>query len=301
MLIPYQIDVPTERLPVTNWAIIALTTAVFFLQIISPEETFEPYYLTDWSSPLGWIGSVWLHGDILHWFGNMFFLWVFGNAVCAKVGNEFYLLYYLLFHFFGNACFLLFSSGPMIGASGAINGVIGMYLMFYPLNSIDCLFILFFPFVRAFTISGFWLILLWFGFDLYGVIGDDGAIAYWAHIGGFLSGFGLAYWLLSCGHLAMKDYEKSVLQIWKKEVKVEPMDPVSPERAVPGHVDENGWVHLPPPIEPQQTEISKTEPPKNLFVRLRCDCGSVFKVAIEHAGKTSRCPRCKARLHIPLK
>lgn len=86
MIIPYRVDVPTERHPVANWGILALTVLSFGALLAWTEPLVEALVLINWS-PLRMIGHLLLHAGLLHLVGNLIFLWVFGNAVCAKVGN----------------------------------------------------------------------------------------------------------------------------------------------------------------------------------------------------------------------
>src|SRR5262249_28031129 len=157
-------------------------------------------------SLLGYVGHVFVHGDVLHLLGNMLFLWVFGNAVCGKLGNGPYLALY-----FGLAlCEGLISSTidprPAIGASGVIHGVVGMYLVWYSLNEISCWFAYwFFSAAGSGTIhvSSFWMILLWLAFDIWGALRGGGNIGYAAHLTGFVLGFGLAIVLLKMKWIEM--------------------------------------------------------------------------------------------------
>src|SRR5690606_4238592 len=86
----------------------------------------------------GMFGHVFLHGGLLHLFGNMLFLWAFGNAVCAKVGNFRYAALFFVLAFASAAVHNLFDGHPAIGASGAINGVVGLFLVYFPRNDIRC-------------------------------------------------------------------------------------------------------------------------------------------------------------------
>ena len=93
MLIPYKVDVPMERLPIANWVALALIVAMFPLQVALGEGVLA-FVLNGWALS-GLFGHMWLHAGIVHALGNMIFLWVFGNAVCAKVGNWAYLPIYV--------------------------------------------------------------------------------------------------------------------------------------------------------------------------------------------------------------
>ena len=136
---------------------------------------------------------MWLHGGLLHLLGNLLFLWVFGNAVCAKIGNLRYLLLYVLLGVTAGIAHLLISRGAVIGASGAINGVVGMYLVLFYENEITCLFAfwLIVLYVRVFAVSSIWMILLWLLWDVVGALLPGGSnVAYFAHLGGFAAASG---------------------------------------------------------------------------------------------------------------
>ncbi|MHC4478955.1 MAG: rhomboid family intramembrane serine protease [Planctomycetota bacterium] len=285
------------------------------------------YFLNGWTIK-GLFGHMWLHGGLLHLIGNVWFLWVFGNAVCAKVGNPKYLPLYLLFGLGAGVSHLLFASGPAIGASGAINGVVGMFLVFFPRNDLDCLFLLFIPgmvraFARTFTISSYWMILMWFAFDIWGGVKGGGQVAYFAHIGGFASGVALGIILLKTKLIVMEDYEQSLLQwiglekqeqpaasdmgsmdFWQQqsqmvdtaqaEPKPIPFDPPMP-------VAEPKPIPFDPPMpvaEPEPIPFGPAQPDQQ-FIRLVCACGKRIKAPASDAGKTGRCPKCNAELKIP--
>jgi membrane associated rhomboid family serine protease len=226
-----------------NWLIILVTIAIFIVQLpdlwvyqtrqnpyihdlseAKPEEEkgipgITGALLLDGWSVKGLLGYMWLHGGILHLLGNMWFLLVFGNAVCAKIGNLRYLLMYILFGVASGVVHLLFGGGPVLGASGAINGVVGMYLVLFPENGITCYFFFWFILycLRSFVIRSFWMILFWLFWDIYGAFwGSDTGVAYFAHLGGFATGFGMAFLMCMKGWLTMERYEKSLLQIWQE-------------------------------------------------------------------------------------
>ena len=105
MIIPWKVDVPQDRWPFVNWLIIVAIIGVFVLQIVTfvaqvnEEQIVEgemgQFVLDGWGLK-GLFGHMWLHGGLFHLIGNLLFLWIFGNAVCAKIGNLYYLPIYLL-------------------------------------------------------------------------------------------------------------------------------------------------------------------------------------------------------------
>ena len=211
MLVPLQVDVPMYRWPVANFAVIGVTVTVSLAAMggAIPAPVLESMILYGWR-PTGFLGYMLLHGGLLHLGGNMLFLWVFGNAVCAKTGNLAYLVIYAGMGVAAAAAHLLLDGAPAIGASGAVNGVMGMFLMLYPLNNITCGYF-FIVFVGTFCVSSAWMILLWLAFDLWGAFAGQDSVAYWAHIGGIAAGFALAGLMVNRGWIRMSQTECTML------------------------------------------------------------------------------------------
>ena len=140
------------------------------------------------------LSSMFLHGSFSHFAGNMLFLWVFGDNIEDYVGHIKYLVFYVLC---GTAAALLqivftpTSQVPMIGASGAISGVMGAYILLYPNSRIKTL--VWFIFITFMNIPAKVLLGIWFLLQIYNGLGSSsfasgGNVAYWAHIGGFIAG-----------------------------------------------------------------------------------------------------------------
>ena len=129
MIVPYRADVAIYRQPVANIVIIGLTVLFYILTINEAfsDEFLSALILYDWGIS-GMVGYILLHAGPFHLAGNMIFLWVFGNAICAKVGNLAYVLIYLGLGVFSAMVHLVFDGMPAVGASGAINGIVGMFL-----------------------------------------------------------------------------------------------------------------------------------------------------------------------------
>ena len=152
-----------------------------------------PVYLT-------LITSMFLHGGIAHIFGNMLFLWIFGDNIEDRVGHFRYLIFYImcgvlagLSHVYATAAFATTEASllvPSLGASGAISGVLGAYLLLFPTRKVTVLIWWFPTIMPAFIVIG-----LWFVFQLISGLGylgsgtQQGGVAYAAHIGGFIAGF----------------------------------------------------------------------------------------------------------------
>lgn len=146
-----------------------------------------------WYTPLT---SMFLHGGWAHLIGNMWFLWLFGNNVEDSMGRGRYLAFYLLCGL-GAALFQVAvqpgSVLPLVGASGAISGIMGAYVVLYPRIRVH-MFILIVIFPWTFTLPAFLMIGYWFLLQLFGGLvtsSDAGGVAFWAHVGGFLAGVAL--------------------------------------------------------------------------------------------------------------
>jgi membrane associated rhomboid family serine protease len=135
--------------------------------------------------------SMFLHGGWMHVLGNMWFLWLFGNNVESGMGHGRFLAFYLLCGLAAAAAQIVVdpaSAVPMIGASGAISGVMGAYVILYPKVRVHILVFLIFIFrtsVPAWVMLGYWFVLQLLG---TGMEQGVGGVAVWAHIGGFLAG-----------------------------------------------------------------------------------------------------------------
>ena len=144
--------------------------------------------------------SMFLHGGLLHLLGNMLFLWVFGASVEDHMGHLLYLMFYFICGLGAGVTHIVANWGsplPSIGASGAISGVMGAYIVLFPRSKILTLvpIIIFFFTVRlpAVLFLGYWFLIQFLsGFSTLGDI-DQSGVAWWAHIGGFLLGALLAF------------------------------------------------------------------------------------------------------------
>ncbi len=137
--------------------------------------------------------SMFLHGSWMHLIGNMWFLWVFGNNIEDSMGHVRYLLFYLICGGLAAAAHLASAPGspiPTVGASGAISGIMGAYLVLYPRVRVFTLFF-FVIFIRVIPIPAWVMLLWWFGLQLLSgsvSVGSGGGVAFWAHVGGFVAG-----------------------------------------------------------------------------------------------------------------
>ena len=149
-----------------------------------------------WFSP---VSSMFLHGGWFHLLGNMWFLWIFGNNVEDSMGSARFFVFYLLCGLAAAGAQTLSnpaSAIPMVGASGAIGGVMGAYLSLYPRARVEMLIILGFFITRAavpaYVVLGYWFVLQIIG-GLPKLADEGGGVAFWAHAGGFVAGYLLSF------------------------------------------------------------------------------------------------------------
>jgi membrane associated rhomboid family serine protease len=222
-MIPYKDDNPQFLTPVVTLGLIAANVAVWLLvqgagsqpalarsvcelglipgevlhrvpagQVVNYGEELSCVLGTtaSWYTPLT---SMFMHGGWAHLLGNMWFLWVFGNNVEDAMGHSRFLWFYLLCGLLAAGAQMLVdptSVLPMVGASGAISGVMGAYILLYPTVRVHMFtLIVFYPF--RFTVPAVFMIGYWFLLQVLGIFLADveaGGVAFWAHVGGFVSG-----------------------------------------------------------------------------------------------------------------
>ena len=196
-MIPYKLESVFTRLPAANVVLVVFTslfTIAVWQDYFTPSQA-ESLVLQDWDVGQ-MLGNTLLHGDIFHLLGNMLLLWIFGNAVCAAIGNIAYPIVYVLLALLASSAHLAFSGHPAIGASGAIYGVVGMAFVLFPVNNVKLL-TSFAVFFFRFSLKSYLLIAAWVMLDnVIPIINNEGFIAYWAHIGGFTSGMVIALIML---------------------------------------------------------------------------------------------------------
>jgi membrane associated rhomboid family serine protease len=212
-MIPLKDENPGNSFPLMTTGLILANVAVFVYQLLLPEHEQMRFLLKLGMVPAELLGrsprlhshlpgaltlltSQFIHGSLLHLLGNMLYLWIFGNNIENLLGRWRFLLFYLLCGIFAAVAHIIlhpYSTLPMVGASGAIAGVLGAYLVTFPGSRVLVLiFVIIFATtarIPAFYVLGFWFIMQL----LYGLGGLGGGtnIAYIAHIGGFLIGIWL--------------------------------------------------------------------------------------------------------------
>jgi membrane associated rhomboid family serine protease len=208
MFIPLKDLNPRRTFPFVNITLILANVAVFIYQLTLPPSAFKTFVLANSTIPsrflsfldghLGFetaflplVASMFLHSGILHIAGNMLFLWIFGDNVEDFFGHFPYLLFYMVCGIGAGLLHVLFnlhSTLPALGASGAISGVMGAYLILYPRERILTLAFIFLIPIPAVFILVYWFLLQFLsGVSSIGA-GATGGVAWWAHVGGFLLG-----------------------------------------------------------------------------------------------------------------
>lgn len=207
-MLPLRDFIPTRRFPVLTVSIIVVNIMAFAYELLAEaggtlDQTFYtmgvvPFEVTHNFGPavaLSFLTSLFLHGGFMHIAGNMLYLWIFGNNVEDSMGRGRFLVFYLLTGVIASAAQVLASPSspvPTIGASGAIAGVLGAYIVLFPNARVQTLIFLGY-FARmahlpALLVLGFWFVLQLFnGLMAFGVA-QAGGVAWFAHVGGFVAG-----------------------------------------------------------------------------------------------------------------
>jgi membrane associated rhomboid family serine protease len=238
---PYRDDNPTVLTPVITLAIIGLNVLVWvfvqglgtgdamvasicrlgltpgeLLGTVEPGASIElaPGRFCPIDAGPAWhtvVTSMFLHGGWLHLIGNMVFLWVFGNNIEDSMGHVRFVIFYLLCGIAAAGAQVVVSPSsvvPMVGASGAISGVMGGYLLLYPRARVHT--IVFFGFITtvdlpAYVLLGYWILLqILGGLPALVEVGTGGGVAFWAHVGGFAGGMLLIRLFESSEHAARR-------------------------------------------------------------------------------------------------
>lgn len=215
---------PSLRTPYVTYTLIAINLVMFLLTMpwalgltdLWRQLALYPVAVTNGAMTWGLVTHMFLHAGFMHLFGNMLFLWIFGDNLEDQMGHFGFLIFYLACGLIAAAAQIIPEPGsvvPMVGASGAIAGVMGAYMLLFPRAKVDVLLILIII-IRIFTISAWVMLGFWFAFQIFGgftTLGAEGGVAYWAHSGGFVAGLvlamplffrrgGTAFWQRTHGH-----------------------------------------------------------------------------------------------------
>jgi len=195
--------------PLLNYALIALNVLAFLLELSQPSERALQSFITAWGvvpreyssghdiAPLiplpFWstlITSMFLHGGWMHLGGNMLYLWIFGDNLNKVMGHVRYFLFYMVCGIAAGLAHIAFNSGsnvPSVGASGAISGVLGGYMLLFPRNRVRVMMRGGITAVPAYVMLGLWIVIQIVS-GAMGQGGEGGGVAYMAHVGGFAAG-----------------------------------------------------------------------------------------------------------------
>lgn len=208
-MIPYKDDNPTYTFSYITIGIIVLNVIIFLLQVTARSDMKEviysygaiPHYLLTFEKnqpihpAMTIFSSMFMHGGLFHLGGNMLYLWIFGNNIEDRLGHLRFIIFYLfcgVFAAFAHAITNPHSTIPMIGASGAVSGILGAYLLLFPRASVHTLIFLgfFITIVKipALIVIGFWAIIQFINVLISTGLHGVGGVAWFAHIGGFLIG-----------------------------------------------------------------------------------------------------------------
>jgi membrane associated rhomboid family serine protease len=211
LLVPLKDDNPTRRFAVLTVAFVAANLAVYAYQFSLPPRASEMFVFRLGMIPAALIGgaelpaafdpippwatlvtSMFLHGSVMHVAGNMLYLWTFGNNIEDAMGRLRFLAFYALCGLAAAFAQALVDPGseiPMIGASGAVSGVLGAYLMLHPHAHVWSFAFFRFAWLPAWSVLGFWIVVQLANAWMAGP--GAGGVAWWAHIGGFAAGMAL--------------------------------------------------------------------------------------------------------------
>lgn len=215
---------PSETTPYVTTGLIFINIVIFLLtapwgggmEAMWQDGALYAVAVTNGSHLHGLLTHMFLHAGIMHLGGNMLFLWIFGDNLEDQMGHFGFALFYLACGLAAAGAQILSgpnSGVPMVGASGAIAGVMGGYLLLFPRARVDVLAIIV-VLIKVFTLPAWVMLGLWFAFQLFGGFsaqGSEGGVAYWAHAGGFIAGLlltlplflrrgGGVYWQRTHGH-----------------------------------------------------------------------------------------------------
>jgi membrane associated rhomboid family serine protease len=199
-MIPLKDIIPTRTTPWVTYMLLGLNVLVFGYELTLPPETLERF-IREWGiipaapSALTMLTSMFVHAGVGHAAGNMLYLWIFGDNVEDRLGRSRFILFYLLTGLVAAVAEVLLnrdSTVPMVGASGAIAGVMGGYFVLYPRSRV--LTLLPFPFLLT-EVPAVFFLGLWFLMQFLSGLGSlataaelPGGVAFWAHVMGFVAG-----------------------------------------------------------------------------------------------------------------
>lgn len=316
MFLPYATSELTYRRPWANYALLAATAVAFFAF-----GGFDHYAVArsardfgvGGDSALGPVSYLFVHADLAHLIGNLLALWLFGNSICARVGNLAYVPLYLVLGALSGLTQQLFHDGYTIGASGAINGLIAMFLAITPRARISILLgWLFPPLLRTWTVRSYWVIGLWVLFDVIGALSSHGPVAYGAHLGGYLFGLLVALAGLRLRAIPTDDDDRTLPDLfgwsWRRKTAVaapstQPLaatvasGEAAPRKATPAPARRPAAPRpAPAPVLHRAAPAPDGLRRDPQFVELTCACGERVEASRLFGLEGLRCPGCGAPL-----
>ncbi len=217
-MFPLRDSTPSHSIPIVNWLIIAVNVFVFLFEASLSTGELDQFINTygvvpnrllhnfDINQLATIMSSMFLHGGWFHLISNMWALYIFGDNIEDRLGHFGYLIFYILCGISADLSQIYMAPNanvPTIGASGAIAGVLGAYMLLFPhariVSLVPVFLVSYVTEVSAYFYLGFWFLSQWFTglFSLGDIAADKGGIAWWAHVGGFVAGI-----------LAVKLFEK---------------------------------------------------------------------------------------------
>lgn len=215
---------PSQRTPWITLTLIGINIAVFVLTMpwggnsarLWEQMALYPVAVLNGSHLWGLVTHMFVHAGILHIGGNLLFLWIFGDNLEDQMGHAGFLLFYLACGLAAAGLQILsdpMNGVPMVGASGAIAGVMGAYLLMFPRAKVDVIAIIIIL-IKRFTLPAWLVLVAWFLLQIaagWSTVGAEEGVAYWAHVGGFVAGIllasplffrrgGRSFWYLTEGH-----------------------------------------------------------------------------------------------------
>ena len=209
-MFPISDDNPSKSKPVVTYSIIAINIAVFLYEVVLSaqgalldfiaEFALTPAIVVQGAALHTLVTSMFLHGGFMHVFSNMLYLYIFGDNVEDIMGRKRFILFYLLCGLLATGAQMVLnplSSIPNLGASGAVSGVLGAYLIVFPKARVHCILIIGF-FIRWVTLPAVLVLGFFFVIQLFSGVAslpyaaqNVGGVAYFAHVGGFVAGMAL--------------------------------------------------------------------------------------------------------------
>jgi membrane associated rhomboid family serine protease len=282
MLLPLHTDRRLASTPRVNLALIVVNAAMYLLQTWQPG--VEAALLLRPYEPglAGFVGSAFLHGGLLHLFGNLLFLYIFGNNINDTLGNAAYLGFYLGGCVFAAIMHSLLEDNPALGASGGVAAVMGAYLVLFPRSRIILLFLFFV--ITTVQVPAIWFIGIYFLLDFVQgldstLLGTDTGVARWAHVGGGLFGMAFGMACLKLGLVARRNDDALAMLERRRRRK---------ELAATGQVHGSAM-----DVVPRSQADPKAQKAQDLrgLIREALDAGDTATAARQYAALTDVDPR----------